>query len=192
MRRFALAALLGLAMAATGAAAQQRSGPGPGPGGPPMGPLANPAGFILGHTGELRLTDAQVVRLAGLARRAEERRQAMRTTVMERRREAAPAQGARPADARPGEQAMRQAREQARAELRDAIAVLTPEQQATAWEMVARPRGPGGMGRGGGPGGPPRGGAGMRRGPGGAPMGPGGPPMGPDGADAPRPPRPES
>ena len=174
MRRFALAALLCLAMAATGAAAQQR----PGPGGAPMGPLANPAGFILGHTGELRLTDAQVVRLAALARRADERRQAMRTAMEARRREAAPGQAGRPADARPGEQAMQQARERARAELRDAIAVLTPEQQAAAWEMVARPRGPGGRG------GPPRGGAGMRR-------GPGGPPMGPDRADAPPPPRPE-
>lgn len=183
MRRFAFAALLGLAMAATGAAAQQRSGPGPGPGGPPTGPLVDPAGFILGHTGELRLTDAQVVRLAGLARRAEERRQAMRTAMMERRRDAAPGQGARP-----DEQAMRQAGEQARAELRDAIAVLTPEQQAAAWEMVARPRGPG---MAGGPGGPPRG-AGIRRGPGGPPMGPGGPPAGPDGADVPRLPRPES
>jgi hypothetical protein len=184
MRRFALAALLGLAMAATGGAAQQRSEPGPGPGGPPMGPLANPAGFILGHTGELRLTDAQVVRLAGLARRAEERRQAMRTAMLERRREAAPAQGARPADARPGGEAMQQAQEQARAELRDAIAVLTPEQQAAAWEMVARPRGPGGAGGAGG--------VGMRRGPGGPPMRPGGPPMAPDGAGAPPPPRPES
>jgi hypothetical protein len=33
-------------------------------------------------------------------------------------------------------------REQGRADLRDALAVLTPEQQAMAWEMTAR-RGPG-------------------------------------------------
>ncbi len=183
MRRFALVALLGLAVAVTDAPAQQRAGPGPG--GPPAGPLANPAGFILGHTGELRLTDAQVVRLAALARRGEERRQAMRTAMAERRAEAAPRQGGRPGAGGPGAQAMEQAREQARAELRDAIAVLTPEQQATAWEMVARPRGPGAPGIRGRPGGPPRGGPGMRR-------APGAPPVGPDRADAPPPPRPES
>jgi hypothetical protein len=35
-------------------------------------------------------------------------------------------------------QAIQQAREQEHAELRDALAVLTPDQLAQAWEMVSR------------------------------------------------------
>ena len=53
-----------------------------GPGGPPPGPMGPPPGggsragaqFMLAHTGELDLTDAQVVKLAAIARRAEARR----------------------------------------------------------------------------------------------------------------------
>jgi hypothetical protein len=60
---------------------------------------------------------------------------------------------------------MQALREQARTDLRDALAVLTPDQQATAWTMRGaagdRPRGQG-MGR--------------RRGPDGRGMGPGAPP----------------
>ena len=38
------------------------------------GALDDPAQFLLAHTGEFNLTDAQVTRLAGIARRSAERR----------------------------------------------------------------------------------------------------------------------
>src|SRR6266536_287796 len=55
-----------------------------GPGGPPMGPRpedarARPAAqMLLANTGTLDLTDAQVVKLAAIARRTEARRRGMR------------------------------------------------------------------------------------------------------------------
>ena len=70
-------------------------------------------------------------------------------------------------------QQMEQMHEQARADLRDALAVLTPDQQAMAFEMAAHHGGPGGHGPGGPgmwvrhPGGP--GGADMMRHPDGPP-----------------------
>jgi hypothetical protein len=89
----------------------------------------------------------------------------------------------------------RRLREQFAADQRDAITVLTPDQQARAWQMVSRDgmrgrraamgmrrrmgMGPGGMGRGGMPG---MGGRGMHD------FGPGR--MGPDGARGMRPGRP--
>jgi hypothetical protein len=144
--------------------------PGPMPGGP--GP--DPASMLLAATGHLHLTDAQVVRLAAIARRAEERHAAMRTNMHP------PQPGA---DGRPSEadmqrmhQQMEQMHEQMRADLRDALAVLTPDQQAMAFEMAAAHHGgPGGHGPGGpgmmmrhpgGPGGP---GADMMRHPDGPP-----------------------
>src|SRR5437867_12003455 len=64
-----------------------------GPGGPPPraggggrggrggpGELAPAAQLLLAHTGELDLTDAQVVKLAAIARRGETQRRAMRAT----------------------------------------------------------------------------------------------------------------
>jgi len=160
MRRLALLAMLGAAMAAAPAHAQ---GPGPIPdGGPPMGPpmgppagpLANGAGFLLGHTGELKLTDAQVVRLAAIARRAEERRQTMRNGMSAQWQQGAQQQPQTPQARAEGmrrvQQGFEQFREQTRADLRDAIAVLTPDQQATAWEMVARGPAAGHPGQGGG------------------------------------------
>jgi hypothetical protein len=155
MRRSALLALAALALAAAPLAAQDpppMGGPGSGPlpGGPPPGPPMAPpppaADFLLGHTGELRLTDAQVVRLAAIARRAAERREAGR-----------PAAGQQPDAARMRQQ-HEQMRDQDRADLRDALAVLTPDQQARAWEMMSMHHGPGGPGGGrmmrGGPGAP--------------------------------------
>lgn len=190
MRRMALLAALAAALGAGTLAAQGGPGPGegpmpgppprpgPGPGmapgmGMPMGPPPPAAGFFLGHTGELRLTDAQVVRLAAIARRAAERRDARR-----------PAAGAQRPDAARMRQLHEQMREQARADLREALAVLTPDQQARAWEMMAHhPGGPGGPGGRGAPGRPGR----M------APGAPGGPPPMDgrrDGGDPP-PPRPQ-
>jgi Spy/CpxP family protein refolding chaperone len=124
------------------------------------------ASFLLSHTGDLQLTDQQVVRLAAIARREGTRRQAMRasldsvrrTMVLQRRDSAE--RGRRAAFSPQLVASMTKAREQMRNDLRDAITVLTPDQQAQAWQMIAsRARG---MGRRGGMGRP---GWGTERGP---------------------------
>jgi hypothetical protein len=144
-----------------------------GPGGGGANPVAAAADFLLARTGELALTDAQVVRLAAISRRTDARRKAMMTR-MDSLRAAQPAPGdsAGPrgrgrgpgGPGRPGgpppidTKTMQQMRDQMRADLRDAIAVLTPDQQATAWMAIAGgpalggARGPMGRGFGGGPG----------------------------------------
>jgi hypothetical protein len=163
--------LLFLAAAGT-AGAQQPAGPPPAaraPGGAPMGagPIGDPAQFLLAHTGELQLTDQQVVRLAAIARRTQARRASLRARV-DSLRTARPAPGApAPNDSTRGrmrrmapppelvEQMRAQQRQivdQQRTDLRDAITVLTPDQQASAWMMVSARRGPA-MGRMGGMGG---------------------------------------
>jgi hypothetical protein len=105
--------------------------------------------MLLAHTGELELTDAQVVRLAAIARRAEGRRRSLRASMDSVR--------ARFGDRAPADSAARRQmrdrfrtdidrlREQQRADQRDAIAVLTPDQQARAWDFAAS-RGRGRMG----------------------------------------------
>jgi LTXXQ motif family protein len=136
------------------------------------GPVGDPAQFLLAHTGDLKLSDAQVVRLAAIARRSEERQRSMRSMIDSLPRACGP--GGR-CDSTARAQRMRKferlqprmerMREQGRTDLRDAIAVLTADQQASAWELVARPRGPMGgfaFGRGGMPGGRGGGGGGMR------------------------------
>ena len=193
-------ALLSFAAAAT-LSAQTPGGPPPGPNGPPpAGARGGGAQFMLAHTGELDLTDAQVVKLAAIARRSEARRRAMRGAVDSARTRFGPQ--STPADSsarrqfrdRMGSDFSR-LRDQAQADQRDAIAVLTPDQQARAWNMVsARGRGMGGgggmrrgMGRGMGGGGRMGGGRGMRGRMGGpGQFGPGG--MGRD-ARPPRPPQ---
>ena len=191
MRRSALLSLLGLALCAAPVAAQgadRMPGGGPGPmhgGGPGMmpggGPGPDPAAMLLAATGRLRLTDAQVVRLAAITRRAEERHAAMRTSMQAAHADAAARQAPSDTQMARMRQAMERMHEQARADLRDALAVLTPDQQATAFEMVAHhaaggPGGPGqhrmGPGGHGGPGGADR----MRH--------PGGPPPPREGAAA--------
>ncbi|MDQ6831462.1 MAG: Spy/CpxP family protein refolding chaperone [Gemmatimonadota bacterium] len=118
-------------------------GPRVGPGGEGGGPVGNAPGFLLGHTGELRLTDAQVVKLAAIARRADDRHRAMRASMdsmasagmrMGRDSASREAMARRFSQMQPGMEKMRDA---GRADLRDAIALLTPDQQAQAWEMVA-------------------------------------------------------
>jgi Spy/CpxP family protein refolding chaperone len=157
MQRMIMAAMAACLTGATALAAQpagqmQR--------GPMSGPLANTAEFLLSQTGELRLTDAQVTRLAAIARRSAERRRAMRERLDSLRPERTP--GARPdsatrAQLRQRAERMRpqmeRLREQMQADRRDAIAVLTPDQQGQAWERVAiagramrAGRGPRGMG----------------------------------------------
>ena len=106
------------------------------------GAVDDPAQFLLAQTGELNLTDAQVTRLAAIARRSAERRRSLRVQMDSMR----PPGAARPDSAerarvrqrfeqmRP---AMQRLRDQAQADRRDAIAVLTPDQQARAWERIA-------------------------------------------------------
>jgi hypothetical protein len=77
-------------------------------------------------------------------RRAE--RATLDSTLAARRRAAAADTARRRPQAPPfDEAALQRMRDQARTDLRDAIAVLTPDQQATAWLM----RGPAGGGPGG-------------------------------------------
>ncbi|MEO8619876.1 MAG: Spy/CpxP family protein refolding chaperone [bacterium] len=148
--------------------------PGARMGGPPMGaPMMDVASMLLAHTGDFKLTDQQVTRLAAISRRTADRRKTMMASVdsMRAKRAAAPAPAAGalrtpPEEARAFATKMR---DQSHADLRDAIAILTPDQQAMGWEMMAR-QGAGGrtmgrrmgmsMGRGRGMG------AGMSRGPG--------------------------
>ena len=125
------------------------------------------AEMLLARTGELGLTDAQVTRLAGIARRSAARRATMRASRDSMRARFTP--GTRPDSAARRQivdrvrTEMERAREQERTDRRDAIAVLTADQQARAWELVAN-RGDRG-GRGGmRPGGQRRPGPGIRGG----------------------------
>lgn len=163
-----------LTMTAVSAAAQNQP---PAQGMLPMPPMGgqrgNPAAgamvgaraaqMLLARSAQLDLTDAQVTRLAGIARRAELRQRTMRTAM----------DSARTRFAQPGDSIARRQfaqkmpaditkeRDQARVDLRDAITVLTPDQQARAWEMNAARRA---MRGGGGQGGVRGGRGGMRRG----------------------------
>jgi hypothetical protein len=126
--------------AATSAAAQ---GPVGQRGSAPRQPAAE---MLLSRTGELGLTDAQVVRLAAIARRSEARRRAMRASM-----DSAEGRFRQPGDSAARRQfgermraEMTRAQEQIQADQRDAIAVLTPDQQARAWSMVSN-RGQGGQ-----------------------------------------------
>src|SRR5205809_3504748 len=76
-------------IAASNLSAQGQAGPPQGP--IPVGPDA--AQMLLAHTGELELTDAQVVKLAAIARRADARRRSMRASAdsMRMRMESGPA-----------------------------------------------------------------------------------------------------
>lgn len=162
-RLAATLAIAGMFAIATVAHAQQpdRGAGGPPRGAPPMGgrisaPSMDVASRFLAQTGELKLTDQQVTRLAAIARRSAEHRQAIRGSLDSLRPARFGPPGA-PRDSirRQGPPAAARAvatriREQAHADLRDALAVLTPDQLATAWGMMARR---GGAGGGGGPGG---------------------------------------
>lgn len=97
---------------------------------------------LLAHTGQLDLTDAQVVRLAAIARRTAARRRTMRAAVDSARTRFRDSGAADSVARRQFRDRMRadmdRAREQARADQRDALAVLTPDQQARAWDLAAR------------------------------------------------------
>jgi hypothetical protein len=157
-----------LFLAASTVEAQQPGGPPAGGGRPAFemmagvpgrgdaSPIAATADFLLAHTGDFALTDAQVVRLAAISRRTEARRKAMLARMDSARAAARPAPGdsAGPAGRRRGPAGpppaeLQRARDQLHTDVRDAIAVLTPDQQANAWLMIA-----GGPPLGGGFGGP--------------------------------------
>jgi hypothetical protein len=97
--------------------------------------------FFLARTGQLELTDGQVTKLAAIARRAQERHKAMRASFDSMRTRGGPAMRGDTAsrDARRSTlmATFKRAREAEHADLRDALAVLNPDQQAKAWEMIA-------------------------------------------------------
>jgi hypothetical protein len=109
--------------------------------------MMDAASMFLGCTGELQLTDAQVTKLAAIARRAEARQAAMRSrmdsamTVIRTSGDGAPM----PRDGAGGMMttvmrmpAVTDAERKAQHDDdRDAFAVLTPDQLATAWEKMA-------------------------------------------------------
>ncbi len=99
--------------------------------------------FLLARTGTLQLTDQQVVKLAAIARRAADRHKAMRASFDSLRTQFRRSDsGARRREGPPSQlhAAMEREHDAMHADLRDAIAVLTPEQQAHAWELVSRRR----------------------------------------------------
>ena len=107
------------------------------------------AKLLLSNTGELGLTDQQVVRLAAIARRAEARRASIRAAMDSARTRFTPGDtaGRRQFATRMRAEAER-AQEQNRTDQRDAIAVLNADQQAKAWDLVANRGRVGGEGRG--------------------------------------------
>jgi hypothetical protein len=129
LRAVAFAAALPLVAPTLGA---QMPGPGHGPA----------VTFLLSHTGQLQLTDQQVVKLAAIARRAADRHKAMHAGFDSLR-----AQFRRGGDSgmrhheglpAPFRAAMEKEHQANHADLRDALAVLTSDQQASAWELVSR------------------------------------------------------
>jgi hypothetical protein len=128
----------------------------------PTLPAQQPGGGVaqqfLAHTGDLNLTDQQVVRLAAIARREHQRRSATRAAIDSARalRMRQPRDSMRPMAPRFDQAAAERARGQRQADLRDALAVLSPDQLATAWQTIASR----GRGRAGGPGMMMRGGRG--------------------------------
>jgi hypothetical protein len=108
------------------------------------------AELFLSQAGPLQLTDQQVVRLAAIARRADERHRALRTRLDSLRPRFAPGDSAARRDRRnaPPTDLFEREREAAHNDLRDALTVLNADQQARAWEMMAMR---GMRGAGGGP-----------------------------------------
>jgi LTXXQ motif family protein len=131
LRAVALATALPLVAPAMGA---QMPGPGHGPA----------VTFLLAHTGQLQLNDQQVVKLAAIARRAAERHKAMHASFDSLRAQFRRGgdSGMRHREGPPPElrATMEKERDANHADLRDALAVLTPDQQASAWELVSHPR----------------------------------------------------
>src|SRR5579862_613270 len=131
----AAALVASLPLAAPIAGAQM---PGPGMLGPGRGPAVT---FLLSHTGQLQLTDPQVVKLAAIARRAADRHKAMRASFdslrMQFRGHGDSGMGHHEGPPAQLRAVMEKERDANHADLRDALAVLTPDQQASAWELVS-------------------------------------------------------
>ncbi|MFL5616243.1 MAG: hypothetical protein ACJ796_21435 [Gemmatimonadaceae bacterium] len=151
MRRLLL--LGSLVVSAVGAAnlSAQAQQPAPGPGGT-GGPGFGVPGveMLLSQTGALQLSDAQVVRLAAIARRSADRRRALMTRLDSLRPRRLPGDSAtRRERPMPATDLFTHERDAAHNDLRDALGVLTADQQARAWEMIAArrtmPFGRGGM-----------------------------------------------
>jgi len=157
-----LALLLALAIAP--ALHAQAPEPGPGPGAGPRRAMGRPGGqppfsrgrafgpgvrgpragaddigsFLLAHTSELKLSDQQVTRLAAIARRSGDRREAMMRAMdsLATRRPRPDSLGRGPVGPSPAMRAdAERRRDQNRADLREALGVLTPDQLAVAWEI---------------------------------------------------------
>ena len=139
MRRLLIGLLISSAAGAVSLSAQPTQGQGSMPGGMPFGPPA--ASMLLSQTGALQLTDAQVVRLAAIARRTEDRHRALRTRLDSLRPRRAPGDSAaRRERMAPPTDLFARERDASHADLRDALAVLTADQQARAWEMMSARR----------------------------------------------------
>ncbi|MEX2570897.1 MAG: Spy/CpxP family protein refolding chaperone [Gemmatimonadota bacterium] len=128
--RIAMSLLLTAALAApvAGQAATPRAA---------AGPLASSAEFLLSHTARLELTNDQVVRLAEIARQAEARRTELRASLQAARPQAQPTPEARLELRERMRETMESVSAEAERERGEAIAVLTAEQQARAWELLA-------------------------------------------------------
>ena len=111
-----------------------------------QGEMMDAASMFLAHTGELQLTDAQVTRLAAIARRAESREKAIRVrmdSAMVRARPEAGQDGmgegmmmVRMRMFMPTEAEQRAQHE----DDREAMSIPTPDQLATAWELMSMHR----------------------------------------------------
>jgi hypothetical protein len=95
-----------------------------------------PVTFLLSHPGQLQLSDQQVVKLAAIARRASDRHKALRASFDSLRMQFH--RGGDSVARYPQLRAtMEKEHEANHADLRDALAILTPDQQASAWELVS-------------------------------------------------------
>lgn len=115
-------------------------------------PREDVASMLLAHTGELKLTDQQVTRLAAIARRSSERRQQMRAAMdsamrgmLLRRNTSDRTAMATPENEERGRAMMQRARDQERSDVREALGVLSLDQQADAWMLRGARPGPMGM-----------------------------------------------
>lgn len=110
----------------------------------PMGPMMmmDAASMFLGCTGELQLTDAQVTKLAAIARRSQARQDAMRERMDSAMTTARISDGSQDGGAPMMTVVLRRSmptdaeRKAQHEDDRDAFAVLTPDQLATAWEVM--------------------------------------------------------
>jgi len=112
---------------------------------PMMAPamMMDAASMFLGCTGELQLTDAQVTKLAAIARRSQARQDAMRARMDTAMTSARSMDGGQDGGAPMMMVMLRRAmptdaeRKAQHEDDRDAFAVLTPDQLATAWESMS-------------------------------------------------------